>query len=80
MTRNKENAVASLDALAKVMYKNTNDDLATLNLIQMLSSELTKAPDARVSFTKTDTNIILPLYTLGGKYNLLLTIALDKVK
>ena len=75
----KDTAIASLDALAKVMFKNEDADRATLNLIQMLSLELTRSPDANVSFSKTDTTIILPIYTMGGKYNMLITIALDKI-
>jgi len=79
VVKNKEKAVESLDALSRLMYKNTMEDLATLNLVQMLSQHIEKADDGRVTFNKSDMGIMLPIATLGGKYDMLLTISLNKV-
>ena len=80
MVKNRERALDSFNAILQLMHKNTPNDMKTLNLIQMLRGQLEAAPSARVSFNKSDMSIVLPITTLGGRYNMLLTIALDKVE
>ena len=79
MISNREKAITNLSALKKLMKKGKPEQLAIMNLVQILEGRLESTRGVDVSFRKDEFDVLMPVSTAGGFYDLLVTVSLRRV-
>lgn len=78
MISNREKAILNLSALLKLMKKGTPEQLSTMNLVQILEGRLEHIREMDVTFGNDNFEVLLPIATDGGRYDMIVNVSLRR--